>query len=229
MNKTDLLDRFEAWVERTPLDGCWIWIGTLWPNGYGYCRTESRRNSPRELAHRLSWRLHVGEIPVGMNVCHRCDVRSCVNPAHLFLGTQLDNVRDMDAKGRRVNAAPKGERHANSKLREADVLAIAKDVTTPRSVLAGRYMIDEETVSRIRARKAWTHLERPVTAAKRGLRGGGHPKTSITDAIALQIIERGRSEAKLLSEKHGLSINAVRKIQSGQTWRHLPRPSVKAT
>lgn len=78
--------------------GCWMWTGGI-VHGYGCWEVDGRR----ERAHRWAWELFVGPIPEGMHVLHRCDNPPCVNPNHLFLGTQTDNVQDMDAKGRRRN------------------------------------------------------------------------------------------------------------------------------
>ena len=80
-----------------PNTGCWLWGKGRLPYGYGLCRRMGER-----LAHRLSYIVHAGPIPAGMQVLHRCDVPACINPSHLVLGTQLDNVRDMIAKGRMV-------------------------------------------------------------------------------------------------------------------------------
>jgi len=86
--------RFEAHVDKS--GDCWKWTGPLSDGGYGKfsCGQVKRR------AHRVAYEMYVGPIPDGMHVLHRCDNPPCVNPTHLFLGTHLDNMRDMEAKGR---------------------------------------------------------------------------------------------------------------------------------
>ena len=73
-------------------DGCWLWKGKPGSGGYGSWKHGQ--------AHRASWEFYRGPIPAGLQVCHRCDVPLCVNPDHLFIGTQSDNIQDMYAKGR---------------------------------------------------------------------------------------------------------------------------------
>ena len=96
----------EWWADRTmpiPETGCHIWLGTVCKDGYG--RISTRERGTDQLVHRLAYKQFVGPIPDSLKVCHRCDVPSCVNPDHLVLGTQKDNLRDMFAKGR---ARPRG-------------------------------------------------------------------------------------------------------------------------
>jgi hypothetical protein len=92
-----LWDRFIEKVQKT--DTCWIWTGASQDNRYGYLHVRNSKN-PNALAHRVSWELHFGPVPDGMNVCHRCDNTRCVQPDHLFLGTQSENITDMHRKGR---------------------------------------------------------------------------------------------------------------------------------
>ncbi len=102
-----LADGFRAKIIRTA-DGCWNWVGTIRTDGYGFFSW----NKKNHRAHRLSWLLFRGSIPKGLDVLHTCDVRRCVNPAHLFLGTDKDNHRDKAAKGRhwqqKKTACPQG-------------------------------------------------------------------------------------------------------------------------
>ena len=124
----------ERFFDRYVVDkntGCWIWLGTKGPGGYGVIggKIDGCLYSPvghNILAHRASWILHFGPIPEiegsgphGTVVRHKCDNRKCVNPAHLELGTQNDNIKDMEVRGgaNRVGLKPKfGTKHPNSVL-----------------------------------------------------------------------------------------------------------------
>ena len=92
----DLTERFWSKVVKID-DGCWLWTAALLLDGYG----QIWLGQTMERAHRLSWIIHFGPIPEGLCVLHTCDNPPCVRPGHLFLGTQLDNVRDAIRKGRR--------------------------------------------------------------------------------------------------------------------------------
>lgn len=84
----NLLDPF---IEKIPLAGCWIWLRALDKDGYGYAYDGFKVRK----AHRLFYELYIGDIPPGLYILHRCDVRCCVMPDHLYAGTQSDNVEDM--------------------------------------------------------------------------------------------------------------------------------------
>ena len=144
-------ERFdEKWIP-VPESGCWLWTEGCFSHGYAAFWLDGRQHH----AHRVSWEFNVGPIPEGLCVLHKCDVKSCVNPAHLFIGTQADNMQDMVRKGRKWTAP--GEAHSNAKLTEAAVLAIRAD-ERPYRIIADELGVSQALVCNIRQRTAWTHL-----------------------------------------------------------------------
>ncbi len=141
--------RFLSYVEVR--GGCWLWDGCRKETGYGQHSWRGRKQQ----AHRAAYELFNGPIADGLHVLHVCDVRNCVNPAHLRLGTHLENMRDMIGKGRHV--APRGERASWSKLTAEDVSAI-RATTNPAHEIAPRYGISKSLVWAVRSRKVWRHL-----------------------------------------------------------------------
>ena len=131
---------------------CWRWLGTIDGDGYGRIFIAGKNI----LAHRLSYELSFDESPGLALVCHTCDNRACVNPGHLFLGTPLDNMRDMAAKGR----APVGERSGSAKLTEADVREIRRRVNDGelQRVVAAQFGITQPNVGYIARRETWRHV-----------------------------------------------------------------------
>lgn len=96
MFKKTAIEKLIENIEKIPESGCWLFQGNLTNGGYGLVNAESKS----QLAHRVSYAHFYGGIPDGLFVLHRCDVRSCCNPHHLFLGTHQDNMDDMIKKGR---------------------------------------------------------------------------------------------------------------------------------
>jgi hypothetical protein len=139
---------FNASVAKT--DTCWMWIGCTDKDGYGYAKLRGRRV---EKAHRLSFRLHVGS-PDGLLVCHSCDNPACVNPAHLFLGTALDNKSDCVSKGRHVHGT---QLYWKAKLTPSDVVEIRRD-KRPSRIVGAEYGVTDVTVQLIRKRAIWKHV-----------------------------------------------------------------------
>ena len=136
--------------------GCWVWAGARDAHGYGML---SINNNTRR-AHRVAYEAFCEEIPQGMVICHSCDNPSCINPAHLRVGTQADNVADREARGRRD---VKGEQIGTAKLVEADVLNIRSSELSGVA-LAKQYDVHPTTISLIKSRKTWSH----VAEAKNG-------------------------------------------------------------
>jgi hypothetical protein len=106
-------ERIEPRISRAGWNDCWLWTGSL-VDGYGQVSLPTGGKWKAHRVHRLSWEYHIGPIPEGMHVCHKCDVRSCVRPDHLFLGDIPTNNRDMVKKGR--NKIMRGENNGNSKV-----------------------------------------------------------------------------------------------------------------
>lgn len=103
----NMIERFEKKVKKT--DDCWLWLAAHHKRGYGYFYTSTTYSKRKmDFAHRFSYHLYKGYKPTDNDVvCHKCDNPSCVNPNHLFIGTQLDNNRDMMDKGRYKNGRQK--------------------------------------------------------------------------------------------------------------------------
>lgn len=132
-------------------NGCWIWQGSKDKNGYGTLRI----NKADWKAHRYSYKIYNGEIGNKL-VCHKCDNPSCVNPEHLFLGTNKDNMKDMVKKQR--SAA--GEKNANSKLNKHVITIIRQRLKNgdTQVKIAKDYGITQTCVSKIKVGKSWSHI-----------------------------------------------------------------------
>jgi hypothetical protein len=144
-------------VDKDAPNGCWVWTGRRGGKlGYG----RLKRNGVSYQAHRYSWTLTNGEIPDGLFVCHHCDNPPCVNPAHLFLGTQADNLADRDAKGRAVYW--RGPKNAATKLTEEQVQEIRRlsqiHIETSQIELARRFDVSPSLISQIIGGKAWGYV-----------------------------------------------------------------------
>ena len=133
---------------------CWYWVGGVTTLGYG--------TIPKwRVAHRFSWHLFNGPIPKGMSVLHKCDIRNCVNPDHLFIGTQNDNVQDMMRKGRHRCVPKLGEDNPMSKLDNEKVAMIREDLERKelsQNKIAKKYSVSPMTISRIKNKQLWSHI-----------------------------------------------------------------------
>lgn len=142
--------RFWKFVKKAGNDECWEWLGAIDRYGYGNFTGETKK----ELAHRYSYRLANGFVPVGLSVCHSCDNAGCVNPAHLFAGTHQDNMADLTRKGRTAS----GERNGRAKLTVETVRSIRaayrpNKVTVP--MLAEQFGVNRHIVADIIRRRTW--------------------------------------------------------------------------
>jgi hypothetical protein len=147
------LSRFET--KFTKGDGCWNWTGSCNKQGYGEFGLEGKL----QRAHRAAYMFYVGSIPPGLFVLHSCDNRRCVNPAHLWLGTQRENIRDMIDKGRSPNRY--GERNGSAKLTGVKVSTIRELVRQSGHTygsIAHTFGVARSTICDIVYGKTWRHM-----------------------------------------------------------------------
>lgn len=144
-------------------NGCWIWTGTLLRGGYGSVQIAGHKST----AHRLSYKIFFLALPDDVEVCHRCDVRACVNPSHLFLGTRTDNMIDCVRKGRN-----------DRKLTKDDVAAIRASVGLSKAELGRRYGVTDVMIGKIIRGEWWKEFlpSDDVTLAS----SGKSPHTPLT-------------------------------------------------
>ena len=146
----------ESFMSRYTIDhgGCWIWTGCRAGNGYGALKVNQRQYG----AHQYAYLLFRGPLSDGAMVCHHCDNPLCVNPQHLFLGTALDNVRDMFSKGRQPIRRGSA---ACSKLNESQVLEIRDLAGRPgikTAELAKRFGVKPATIRAVIRKRNWRHI-----------------------------------------------------------------------
>ncbi len=147
--------RFLRFVDKT--DTCWLWTGYINQHGYGlfhpvdYTTTRS--------SHRVAYELWNEPIPIGLCVRHKCDVRNCVNPTHLELGTHKDNVKDMYDRNRQANI--NGTRNPNAKLTDDDVreIRILYGFRFAQKELGKMYNVSQSLITSIVNFKSWQHIK----------------------------------------------------------------------
>lgn len=171
------MQRFWKKVRQAGPDECWEWMRARTARGYGQIGVNGRVC----YAHRLSYELTYGSIPDGLQVLHRCDNPPCVNPAHLFLGTQKINMQDCSNKNRlgaqqhpelmprgdrngmrtRPETRSRGENNGQSRLTEQGVRDIRQQHAQGASqrALARQYQVDKSTIADVVNRKTWQHID----------------------------------------------------------------------
>ncbi|MFO1080832.1 MAG: HNH endonuclease signature motif containing protein [Reyranellaceae bacterium] len=142
------IERMRALSARDRATSCVEWLGAKSNGGYGSFSLNGRRVG----AHRAAFEIAYGPIPDGLDVCHRCDNPSCINPDHLFAGTRRENVLDMHAKGRQRHAC--GDDHPSAKLSWTKVASIRSDTRTHRAIAAD-YGVAHTVIGRIKRQEMW--------------------------------------------------------------------------
>jgi len=151
--KLSLEERLRKHIVFSTKTSCWEWTRHITKWGYGVVKVEGKA----QLAHRISYLVFKGD-PIGMCVLHTCDNPKCINPDHLFLGTNSDNVKDKVSKNRqsKIGEYP-GERHHSAKLTNKDVLFI-REKTLSQTKLARMFETTQPNISLIQNRVNWTHI-----------------------------------------------------------------------
>lgn len=161
-------ERFKNSYKINKDNGCWEWTKSL--GSHGYAHTANKGKNLR--GHRVSYKLYIGKIPKGKLVLHKCDNRKCVNPEHLFLGTQKDNMLDMSKKnrhpiaqkGKKVKGFENGklENHHSAKLNliKVDEIRILLKANVSMAEIARRYSVSPKTIFNIKNNRIWNVIKR---------------------------------------------------------------------
>jgi hypothetical protein len=153
--KIRLKQRFEKYTIKNGDEYCWNWNGSKFKKGYGLMSFDGKIMQ----AHRVSFQLYNREIPKGLFVLHSCDVRECTNPRHLFLGTNIDNMKDMVKKGR--SPVQLGSTNPNSVLKEDQVREIKNLLKKGFTIssIAREYKVSKDAIGHIKHGRSWSWLE----------------------------------------------------------------------
>lgn len=146
--------RFDLYHIPEPNSGCWLWFGSITgPSAYGY--GSMWNGVGYERSSHISWKMFRGHLPDRIHVLHKCDTPACVNPDHLFIGTDADNCADKMSKGRHVPV--QGVMNGRAKFTEDDVRRIRAD-TRPQAEIAADYGVKQPRISSIQTRRTWRHI-----------------------------------------------------------------------
>lgn len=213
----DIVERLLSRI-KVNSEGCFEWQGPRHRQGYGLVFA----NGKKSFAHRDSFQAFRREIPSGMCVCHRCDNPCCINPAHLFLGTHADNMKDMARKKR----STAGEKSHSAKVSASDVLEMTRLYKSgvDQGKLAQRYGIARCTVSEIVRGTKWRGIIREVASEGRAAyRGSRHPNAKLNEGKVREVRKMHKSgvETKSIAKAMGVCEGTIHAVLTGTTWSHV--------
>lgn len=206
--------------------GCWPWRRSCAKSGYG----QGFWNGKVRTAHRMTYEAYYGPIPDGLHIMHTCDNRACVNPAHLRAGTNYDNILDRIQKGRSSHKPPKiGAQVNTAKLTDKQVLeirALGPIQYGQLEQVAAQYGVKRQTITNIRGRRAWKHLEGGTEGVARvkAARKARPPRNKLVPEMVKEI--RWLGSQKLFTSREtaaefGVKPVTVRSILARNIWKHI--------
>lgn len=218
MSELRLYDRFWSKVRKRGPEECWLWTASRTGAGYGQIWTSMVKGvrGRRLDAHRCSWELHYGKIEEGFHVLHKCDVKLCVNPSHLYLGTNSNNMQDALIRGQK----PHGSKCSFAKL-TSDQVQIARDkwnAGKAQQAIADELGVSVATIQRAVSGGAYKNV--PFSIPHRKGHRNLHRKLSEETVKAIRTSSREFSN-KRLAEMYQIGITTVHYIRTGEPWAHI--------
>lgn len=214
----DIVERLLSRI-KVNANGCFEWQGPL-NDGYGNMSVAGEMKR----VHRVSYETFRSAIPDGLCVCHECDNRRCINPAHLFLGTRLDNTRDAASK----NRMEFGERRCNSKLTSELVVEMTNRYNAGETFgqIARDVGVNNRTVSRVLCGNGWRHVDRPALKKRKNgqAKGAALPQSKLNESRVMEIRELAAAGFRhpAIAERIGISRSVVQSVVARKTWKHVP-------
>ncbi len=197
-------------------DSCWPWTGHISKrSGYGIACVKGSHFA----AHRVSYETFVSPIPEGLHVLHarHCLLRSCINPRHLYTGTNAENMADKAAVGN----APHGSSHCHTHLTEKDVYAILQayhEKGSSQNELARKYHLTRETIRSMIQRKTWRHVAPGLFLYEKPARG----KMNEDDVHVIRLLDAEGMSIKFIAKQFHITPTQARNIVTGRSWAHIP-------